>query len=143
MKNLIYKKIIKIERSGSLRLGAHLDELIFITEGGFKFKMYHMNECAETARLDNTIGKIDDLFGSYVLDISAYEDEGFEKWFRYKFTKKNKWGEKCDSHENVYPEYHNWVFIRVTTEKGSVIFRWFIESEDGFNNSEILFEEIK
>jgi len=97
------------------------DEVLFRTESGRTFKLYHSQDCCEYVRLEEVHGDIQDLIGVPILraEESTNQDNPPED-----------------------PESWTWTFYRLQTIKGSVQLRWLGES-NGYYSESVDFEEVK
>jgi hypothetical protein len=102
------------------------EEVIFRTDNGEEYKMYHEQECCEKVTVENIDGDLNDLIGSPILQ--AEESTNSET-----------------NPEGIKPEnqdYFTWTFYRLGTLKGRVVLRWYGES-NGYYSEEVSFEKIK
>lgn len=119
IKDLLGKTITEI-----IGLDKYSDEVIFFTEDGLKFKMYHDQDCCESVEIDDICGDTDDLLNSPIL--VAEENTSLE------------------NPEGVQPEYQEsftWTFYKLATRKGYVDIRWYGES-NGYYSEDVDFEQI-
>lgn len=78
------------------------DEIIFQTESGRRFKMYHSQDCCESVYVEDICGDLEDLIGSPVLvAVEAQSDE-----------------------QEINGGYSVWTFYKLDTAKGGVTIRW-------------------
>lgn len=101
------------------------DEIIFETEDGKKYRMFHYQDCCESVSVEDICGNLENLIGTPI--IKANEDESQE------------------NPEGVKPEYQDsftWTFYNISTIKGDVTIRWYGES-NGYYSESVDFEEIK
>lgn len=99
------------------------DEIIFETEDGRKFKMFHMQSCCESVYVEGIVGDWNDIIGSPLLvaeEVSGEDDSGYI-------------GE--------YGESYTWTFYKFATIKGYVDIRWYGTS-NGYYSESVDFEEI-
>jgi hypothetical protein len=96
-------------------------ELIFITNEGEIFKMYHVRDCCESVFIEDICGELSWLIGSPILIAE----------------------ERC-SDENP-PNNHDfsftWTFYELSTFQGAVTIRWYGES-NGYYSESVDFERI-
>lgn len=117
MNRLLGKTLIDIY------LDADKIELIFFTQDGLFFKMFHYYQCCETITIEDITGDLSDLIGSPILVA--------EKRTNHK-----------DSHDfNGYDGSCTWTFYELATIKGSVTIRWLGES-NGYYSEEVDFIQI-
>ncbi len=111
---LLGKTIVKIE-------GAEKDseKVIFHTECGKKYIMYHDQDCCETVSVEDVCGDISNLLNTQIL--MAEESS-----------------EKDDVGHN---ESGTWTFYKLATIKGYVDIRWYGES-NGYYSEEVTFKEV-
>lgn len=98
----------------------HNDEIIFETECGEEYIMYHHQECCESVYIEDVIGDIDDLIGSPLVmaELETNEDNP-----------------SSTSLSNT------WTFYKLATEKGYVTIRWYGES-NGYYSEKVDFYKI-
>ena len=98
------KIIVKIENSE--------DEVIFTTDQGDIYKMFHGQDCCESVKVEDIEGDLNDLIGVPILQAEESinrEDNPFG------FTKE-------------YQDSFTWTFYKLATIKGYVTIRWYGES---------------
>lgn len=103
------------------RDACELDQIIFTTECGRKFKQYHEQDCCESVDIDDICGELSDLLGSEILLAEEVTNS----------TDDPKEG--ADS--------FTWTFYKLSTIKGSVTIKWYGES-NGYYSESVDFEEI-
>lgn len=91
--------------------------IVFKTTCGRTFHMTHIQDCCEAVDIDDICGVLEDLVGTPVL--SATEE--YQK------------GEH---------DYTTWTFYRITTFNGTVVIKWFGES-NGYYSETADFYEVK
>ena len=100
------------------------NEVTFKTQSGRTFKMFHDQDCCEQVSIEDVCGDVVDLIGTPLLQ--AEESTSTE------------------NPEGVTPEYQDsflWTFYRLATIKGSVVIRWYGES-NGYYSESVDFKEI-
>lgn len=92
------------------------DEIIFITDKGDTYKMYHSQDCCESVTIEDVDGELQDLIGSPILEASEREktDEGAS-------------------------ESGTWTFYVIRTIKASVTIRWY-GSSNGYYSESVSFQ---
>ena len=101
------------------------DEIVFIEQGGRRFRMFHDQDCCESVTIEDICGDLSDLVGSPILhaeECSGDEAEG----------KPN---------EDYTPESCTWTFYKFATAKGYVTIRWYGES-NGYYSETVDIEEL-
>ena len=99
------------------------DEILFETEDGTKYIMYHNQDCCEKVYVEDLNGDLQDLVGSPItLAEESIGDSpaGFE--------------------EDEYESY-TWTFYRLATLKGYVNIRWCGHS-NGYYSERVDFEQV-
>lgn len=117
---LIGKTLTEVE------VNAGNDEIIFLTDDGSMYKMYHSQDCCESVRVEDVCGKLEWLVGSPI--IKASED-----------TNKDETPEGINlpSADDSYL----WTFYNIATAKGHVTIRWFGTS-NGYYSESVDFEQV-
>lgn len=92
------------------------DHILFETDCGLKFKMYHFQSCCEDVRIEDICGDLQDLVGSPVLVAEEVFNDASEliKGPIYQCTKSA-----------------TWTFYKIDTRKGGVTIRWY-RTSNGF-----------
>jgi len=97
------------------------EQLIFKTESGKIFKMFHENDCCEIVYLEDVIGgRLTDLLGETVVDVDIKTNS----------IKNNK-------NTEIYIEYY---FYEIKTNENTITLRWYGDSE--YYSAYVDFEEI-
>ena len=89
------------------------EELIFITDSGEKYRMYHEQDCCESVEIEDIIGDLDDLVGAPITMAEEIVNDGEE----------SDWGTKT------------WSFYKFATINGYVTIRWLGESNGYYSES--------
>lgn len=105
---LLGKTITKIE--GAVE---ESEEILFTTENGDIFRMYHEQDCCEDVRVEDVGGDIRDLIGSPIFLAEEVTNEG-----------------ECD-----YDDTCTWTWYHFATIKGYVTIRWYGESNGYYSES--------
>ncbi len=100
-------------------------EIIFKTNDGRTYKLYHQQDCCESVTVEDICGKLSDLVGSPIIqaDMETSNDPAFVR-------------------DNYKPESLTWTFYRLATADGFVVIRWFGES-NGYYSEAVTFAEVK
>ena len=116
LKDLIGKTLTKAEQVGD-------DEIVFITNEGKRYKLYHLQDCCELVTVEDIVGDLADLVGDPILiaeeATSNKNPEGVTKEYQDSFT---------------------WTFYKFATRKGYVDIRWYGAS-NGYYSESVNFEE--
>ena len=101
------------------------EQLIFKTESGKIFKMFHENDCCEIVYLEDVIGgRLTDLLGETVVDVDIKTNS----------VKNNK---NTEEYEYYFYEYY---FYEIKTNVNTITLRWYGESD--YYSAYVDFEEI-
>lgn len=95
------------------------DEIIFESEGGKQWKMYHDQGCCESVTVEDIAGDLNDLIGSPILQ--AEESSSGEN------------PEGADVPE--WQDSFTWTFYKLATIKGYVTIRWYGELNGWYSES--------
>ncbi len=98
-------------------------ELIFTTDKGDKYKLYHAQSCCETVEIEDICGDLDDLIKSPILLAEEVNNEQY-------VTPEGCTEKKAES--------FTWTFYNLATLKGYVTIRWCGES-NGFYSESVFF----
>lgn len=103
---------------------APVEEIIFTLGDGSKYKMHHDQYCCETVQVEDINGDLDNLIGSPIL--FAYEDS----------SNDNPPGSDKENQDSF-----TWTFYRLSTIKGTVVIRWYGES-NGYYSESVSFDKV-
>lgn len=120
---LVGKTLSKIERS-ELWGG---DRLIFTTENGEEYQMYHEQDCCESVYIKDISGDLEDLIDS---PITMAEESS------------NSEDEARDQETGYWDESHTWTFYKFATQKGFVTISWY-GSSNGYYSESVSFYKVK
>lgn len=105
------------------------DEIKFQTSDDKSYKMYHQSDCCESVYLEDIVGVGNDLFNNPIL--SATEESNRDKISGLENVEQ----------DDEYGSF-TWTFYRLSTIKGTVVLRWYGES-NGYYSEEVYFEEVE
>jgi uncharacterized protein (TIGR02996 family) len=94
------------------------DEMVFTTNTGEKYKLYHSQDCCETVTINDVCGDLKDLVGSPLL-----------------MAEESTSTENPDGVVMGSQECFTWTFYRFATVKGYVTVRWYGESNGYYSES--------
>ena len=96
------------------------EEILFRTESGDTFRMWHQTDCCEDVHLDDVCGSPDDLIGTPI--VVAEETSSDQK-------------------DGEYGMSETWTFYHLRTMKGTVSLRWY-GSSNGYYSERCSFEKL-
>lgn len=115
------------------------DEIIFTTNDGEKFKMYHSQDCCEQVSIEDINGDINDLLNSPILVAEEVNSDDFNKNFEDSFKLQDgkedySWNYKNENGDSM-PDSFTWTFYKLATIKGYIDIRWYGESNGYYSES--------
>jgi len=114
---LVGKTLIKVE---GLNNGSHV--VTFLCGDGSTYRMEHMQDCCESVSLEEIVGDVADIIGTPILKAEGSANN--------------------DNPLSEYTESHTWTFYRLVTNKGTVVLRWYGES-NGYYSEGVEFFEVE
>jgi hypothetical protein len=93
------------------------DVLIFTLADGRKFQLYHSQSCCESVNIEDITGDLSDLVGEVL------------------FAEESTSSENPDDVKLEYQDSFTWTFYRIGTIKGTVVVRWYGESNGYYSES--------
>lgn len=111
------KVVTKVESDNSL--------IVFFTNDGYRYSMYHDQDCCESVYVESIVGDLEDLVGEEIL---VAEEVTGETPNDYKFEYE--------------PESYTWTFYKLASRKGYVDIRWLGES-NGYYSEGVSFVKQK
>jgi hypothetical protein len=112
---LIGKVLTKID-------GNREDELLFYTEDGECYRMYHEQDCCESVMIEDICGDLEHLIGTPILLAEEVSDTSQGR------PPLNEWDES-----------YTWTFYKFATAKGYVTIRWYGTS-NGWYSERVSFQ---
>lgn len=89
----------------------HEDEaIVFVTDGGKSFRMYHEQDCCESVSIESIVGDLADLLGTPILKAEEATSDQAPEGARPR---------------DLYGDTSTWTFYKLATIKGYVDIRWF------------------
>lgn len=98
------------------------EEISFDTTDGYRYTLYHENDCCESVEVNDVEGDIEDLIDRPIVlaeESTRDKDEDIKNGM-----------ENLDSDES-----YTWTFYRIATAKGFVVIRWFGQSNGYYSES--------
>lgn len=123
--DLLGKTLVRVETAGDPK-----DEVLFVTDAGESFKLYHSQDCCESVEIESVVGDLADLVGSPILRAEEVTHENEDP------------PEVTLSEEDQrYRESFTWTFYKLATIKGSVDIR-FYGTSNGYYSESVDFERV-
>jgi hypothetical protein len=122
MEELIGKTMTSVEQVNN-------DDIVFTVDNGTKYKLHHLQDCCEHVYIEDVNGDLNDLVDTPI--ISAYETFNSEtdpEGFVYEGTIE-------------YRESFTWSFYHLATIKGSVVVRFYGQSNGCYGERATLSKE--
>lgn len=104
------------------------DEIIFLTDGGETYKLYHEQDCCELVVVEDICGDLDDLVGSPITQAEEATNENETPIGLHL--------------EDDGDESFTWTFYRLATQKGFVTIRWY-GSSNGYYSESVDFDKVE
>lgn len=98
------------------------DQIIFETDCGDRFLMYHSQDCCERVGIHTVSGHVEDLLGTPLLEADEVS------------------GEVPDGADTNYESY-TWTFYKLGTIKGHVTLAW-LGTSNGYYSESVDFERL-
>lgn len=110
------------------------DYILFTTDQGEQYKLYHYQDCCESVDIDDIVGDLNDLVGTPILyaeEISKYGNASAQTQYAFLDTDPR----------SSYDESYTWTFYKISTIKGSVTIKWY-GSSNGYYSESVSFEKV-
>ena len=104
-------------------------EVIFHSECGQQFYMYHQQNCCECVYLQDVEGDVADLIGTPIV-VAETASNAYQQALNL-ITPLPEMGGECEQ----------WTFYRLATTKGWVVLRWYGDS-NGYYSTDVTFGRI-
>lgn len=101
------------------------DEILFTTEEGKEYKMYHRQDCCEGVSIEDINGDLEDLIGTPIL---LAEENSSKEHTAEQLAEIEKEKEEQGEDYYSYEESFTWTFYKLATVKGYVDIRWYGQS---------------
>jgi hypothetical protein len=111
---LIGKTLVSVENANN-------EAIVFTTDTGEKYKLYHEQDCCENVTIEDITGDLEDLVGSPI--VMAEE-----------VSRVNENPEGVTPPES-YQDSFTWTFYKFATVKGYVTIRWYGSSNGWYSES--------
>lgn len=98
------------------------DLLIFRTQDGVEYKMYHAQNCCEHVYIESIVGDLNDLLNNPILVAEEATNDS-------------------PAPEDCVDECNQWTFYKLATIKGHVDIRWF-GSSNGYYSVDVDFYKV-
>ena len=113
-------------------------EIVFTTDDGRRYKLYHSQYCCESVSVESIVGDLADLVGTPILlaeevSYSAEEDLPVEERVRLQM-------ERASKTDYYYDDSQTWTFYKFATIKGYVDIRW-LGTSNGYYSESVDFAE--
>lgn len=119
---LIGKTLIAID-------SAEHEEIIFTTDTGEMYKLYHDQDCCESVTVDDICGDLLDLLGSPIIEAE-------------EVTSNTNPDDLTEDFKGMQDDSFTWTFYKFGTAKGFVTIRWYGQS-NGYYSESVDFCRIK
>lgn len=95
------------------------DEIQFLTDDGWLFKLYHDQDCCERVTIESIVGDFNDLLGSPILMAEEVTSDTPPETSLVEYS----------------GESETWTFYKLATVKGYVDIRWYGTSNGYYSES--------
>lgn len=98
------------------------DEIIFTTTNGYRYKMYHGQDCCESVSIESIVGDLNDLIGQEILLAECRCS-----------NEKQDWEEVIK--DDYWEDSFTWTFYTIRCLKASIDIRWYGSSNGYYSES--------
>jgi hypothetical protein len=118
------------------------DAVEFVLADGRKFVMYHSQNCCESVYIEDINGDVEDLLHSPItLAEASTSGENPPDYAEREAARKAKLEAAGQEYYAPYQDSFTWTFYRLGTIKGTVVIRWYGES-NGYYSESVDFSEL-
>jgi uncharacterized protein YegJ (DUF2314 family) len=110
-KDLVGKTLARADKAAD-------DRMEFETDSGEVYALYHDQNCCEYVAINDICGELSDLVGSPILQAEE------------STSNENPQGVEMGTQDSFM-----WTFYRMATQRGSVVIRWYGESNGYYSES--------
>jgi hypothetical protein len=110
------------------RIDSSSENILFVSEDGRTWEMYHEGDCCETVEVEDIIGDLEDLIGSPIVLAEVV-------------TSENENPDGVPFMEGQDYSSYTWTFYKLATVKGYVTIRRYGES-NGYYSEEVNFRKL-
>jgi len=100
------------------------DTLVFTTDNGEIYKLYHSQDCCESVTIEDICGDLEDLVGEPILEANETSNSDSPK-----------------EQDGYTDESFTWTFYSLRTRNGGVTIRWY-GSSNGYYSESVSFSQI-
>jgi hypothetical protein len=129
------------ETLSEIRIDESKEYIVFVTDNGEVFKMFHPQFCCEIVQLEDVVGDIEDIIGSPILMAEEVSNNGegrTDRNFKEGDAERIKvgyWPKGVDKPTDRAPDSYTWTFYKLGTIKGTVTLRWYGTSNGCYSES--------
>lgn len=132
------KKILG-KKLTSIKVSDDKTEILFVTDKGKQYRMYHEQDCCESVVIEDINGNLEDLIGSPIL---LAEESASNEYSAEQLAEIEKEKEEDGEYYVSWDSSFTWTFYKLATIKGYVDIRWF-GSSNGYYSESVEFEKVK
>lgn len=106
--------------------------IIFRTDTGYEFKMYHKSKCCEDVYIESIVGDVANLLNHHILIAELVTSDTAPP---IKAPQPEYWDAEEEGEWDGTPESYTWSFYKLATIKGYVDIRWFGKSNGYYSET--------